>query len=226
MNPDHYANQVITAVRINAQRLAIQFQNSSERFVTAITVAYLSGCNQTASYLTRNDGAATSQQVEKGLKKAGEMLGFELVRPNEAHLINPTPEPPQAETADGKPEGHQPITSEQLEAFAQRHGLQDYRAHELLSMIEDAQSIHQAPTPEAERLKEDLGEAMARKFAKERSKKRWAVQFTAVKGEQVGTIKMGAIGDTWEEACQWVRKFTAGEYDSIGEITEVLPRHQ
>ena len=55
----------------------------------------------------------------------------------------------------------------------------------------------------------------------ERSKRRWAVQFKATKGEQVGTIKMGAFGDTWEDAVKFVHEHTAGQYDSIGEITEM-----
>lgn len=53
--------------------------------------------------------------------------------------------------------------------------------------------------------------------------RRWAVQFTATRGEMTGTIKMGALGDTWEDACQFVRTHCAGQYDSIGEITEILP---
>lgn len=32
---------------------------------------------------------------------------------------------------------------------------------------------------------------------------------------------MGALGNTWEEAKQFVRDHCAGQYDLIGEITEV-----
>ena len=53
--------------------------------------------------------------------------------------------------------------------------------------------------------------------------RRWAVQFVATRGDMIGRIKMGAFGDTWEDACQFVRDHCAGQYDSIGDITDIQP---
>jgi hypothetical protein len=109
MNPNVIANQTLAAVTLNAQRLAIQFETSSQRFTKAVTIAYLSGAQQTAAFMTRNDGEVTSQQIEKGLQEAGHLLGFELVRPNAEHIIQAKPEEPTAPTVpkpnDGKPKG-------------------------------------------------------------------------------------------------------------------------
>jgi hypothetical protein len=58
-----------------------------------------------------------------------------------------------------------------------------------------------------------------------RPAKLWRVQFTATRGDMVGKVKMGAIGETWEEACQFVRDHCAGQYDSMGEITEIPDRN-
>ena len=56
--------------------------------------------------------------------------------------------------------------------------------------------------------------------------RRWAVQFTATRGEMTGTVKMGAFGDAWEDACQFVRTHCAGQYDSISDIAEIQPNKE
>jgi len=101
MDPKAYARQALAAVTLNAQRLAIQFETSSQRFTKAVTIAYLSGAQQTAAFMTRNDGEVTSQQIEKGLQEAGHLLGFELRRTNEEHIVGQTkPEEPTEAAPD------------------------------------------------------------------------------------------------------------------------------
>ncbi len=86
-SPEVLARQIKQACEQAVARVLKGYEPGpeAEEMGVSIREAFLSGCMQTASFLTRADGATTSQRVEQGIALAGEGYGMAL---GNAHAVN------------------------------------------------------------------------------------------------------------------------------------------
>lgn len=83
MTDERIADQIFHAARQSFARYqkAIKVATSQDERDRAVIAEFLSGANQLCHFLIANDGAVTPQQLERGIKLAGEAMGFKLGPP-------------------------------------------------------------------------------------------------------------------------------------------------